>query len=66
MMSDWRDPIVEEVRRARDAHARSLGYDLDRIIADIKQRERVSGRRFVRPRPRRIPAEPPPPRNAGE
>ena len=34
-IESWRDPIVEEVRAARDAYAASLGYDLDRIYDDL-------------------------------
>lgn len=41
------DPIVEEVRRIRDAHAARFNYDLDAIFADIKEQERKSGRVFV-------------------
>ena len=41
------DPIVDEVRRARDAHAARFGYDLDAIFRDIKEQERTSGLRFV-------------------
>jgi hypothetical protein len=28
-MSSRKDPIVEEVRRAREAHAKQFNYDLD-------------------------------------
>jgi hypothetical protein len=41
------DPIVDEVRRIRDAHAARFNYDLDAIFQDIKERERKSGLRFV-------------------
>jgi hypothetical protein len=41
------DPIVEEVRRVRDAHAASFDYDLDAIVRDIQEQERKSGRQFV-------------------
>jgi hypothetical protein len=41
------DPIVEEVRRIRDAHAARFNYDLDAIFADIKAREKQSGLVFV-------------------
>lgn len=41
------DPIVEEVRRIRDAHAARFGYDLDAIFRDIKEQERLSGRTYV-------------------
>jgi hypothetical protein len=41
------DPIIDEVRRVRDAHASRFNYDLDAIFRDIKEQERRSGRTFV-------------------
>ena len=41
------DPIVDEVRRIRDAHAAHFNYDLDAIYQDIKEQERKSNRKFV-------------------
>lgn len=41
------DPIVDEVRRIRDAHAAKFNYDLDAIFQDIKEQERKSGLKFV-------------------
>jgi len=41
------DPIVDEVRRVRDAHAARFNYDLDAIFRDIKEREKKSGLKFV-------------------
>jgi hypothetical protein len=41
------DPIVDEVRRIRDAHAARFNYDLDAIFQDIKEREKQSGLQFV-------------------
>ncbi len=41
------DPIVEEVRRIRDAHAARFGYDLEAIFRDIKEQERKGGHVFV-------------------
>ena len=41
------DPIVEEVRRVRDAHAARFNYDLDAIFQDIKEREKKSGLTFI-------------------
>jgi hypothetical protein len=41
------DPIVDEVRAARDAHAARFNYDLDAIFRDIKEQEKGSGRKFV-------------------
>ena len=49
----WKDPVVEEVRRARDEHAASLGYDLRAIFEDLKRMERESGRRTVSLPPQR-------------
>lgn len=43
----WKDPIVEEVRRVRDAHAAAHGYDLRRIYEDLKRKEAASGRTLV-------------------
>ena len=41
------DPIVDEVRKVRDAHASRFNYDLDAIFRDIKEKEKKSGREFV-------------------
>ena len=37
------DPIVDEVRKVRDAHAARFHYDLDAIFRDIKEQENKSG-----------------------
>jgi hypothetical protein len=42
-----KDPIVDEVRRIRDAHAARFNYDLDAIFKDIKEREKKSGLVFA-------------------
>lgn len=41
------DPIVDEVRRIRDAHAAKFNYDPAAIFRDIKQQEKKSGRKYV-------------------
>ncbi len=41
------DPIVDEIRKIRDAHASRFNYDLDAIFRDIKEQEKKSGRTFV-------------------
>jgi hypothetical protein len=33
------DSIIQEVRAIRDQHAASMGYNLDRIYADLKARQ---------------------------
>src|SRR5208282_683258 len=50
---DMNDPIVDEVRRVRDAHAAMFNYDLDAIFQDIKEQEKKSGLKFVSYPPRR-------------
>ncbi|HKI01870.1 MAG TPA: hypothetical protein VKK31_07825 [Thermoanaerobaculia bacterium] len=52
----WNDPIVEEVRQAREEHAAKFDYDLKRIFQDLKEQEQRSGRKVVSLAPRR-PAE---------
>jgi hypothetical protein len=51
------DPIVEEIRKVREEHARRFGFDLEAIFKDLKAREEESGRRHKKfpPRPA-IPA----------
>ena len=41
------DPIVDEVRRIRDAHAAKFNYDPEAIFRDIKEQEKRSGRTYV-------------------
>jgi hypothetical protein len=53
-MTMFRDPIVEEVRRIREANAARFNYDLDRIVEDARRRQEESGRKIIRaPRPPR-------------
>ena len=47
------DEIVEEIRRRREAHAESLGYDLKLIIEDLQRQEREPRTPVVRRAPRR-------------
>ena len=50
----WEDPIVEEVRKVREAHAAKFNYDLQAIYQDLKAQEKQSGRTFVAYPPKRI------------
>jgi hypothetical protein len=43
----WSDPIVEEVRRARETYAARFNYDLRAIFHDLKEQEKRNGRKFV-------------------
>lgn len=42
-----KDSIVDEVRRARDAHARQFNHNLDAICKDLRKRENASDRPTV-------------------
>ena len=42
------DPIVEEVRKVRDEHARRFNYDLAAICADIRRHQSHCGHRVIR------------------
>ena len=44
----WKDPVVEEVRKVRDAHAAQFNYELRAIYRALKNEEAGSGRKFVR------------------
>ena len=50
----WEDPIVEEVRKIREAHAARFGYDLKAIYDDLKEAEKRSGRKIVSFPPKRL------------
>lgn len=43
-----RDPIVEEVRAARDAIARKYEYDIEAIFAALRDSEAKEGKSIVR------------------
>ena len=43
----WSDPIVDEVRRAREAYAARFNYDLRAIFRDLKDQEKRSGRKLA-------------------
>jgi hypothetical protein len=47
------DPIVDEVRKARQAHAAKFNHDMKAIFADLKQKEKACGHRIVS-RPSRL------------
>lgn len=49
------DPIVQEVRDARQRHAKRFNYDLKKIAENLKERERTADRRIVSfpPKPKR-------------
>jgi len=42
-----KDPIVEEVRKARKAHAQKFKFDLHAICEDLRHKEKTCGHRLV-------------------
>ena len=49
------DPIVAEVRRAREEHGARFNYDLPAIYAALKQQEKLNTSPKVSFPPKRIP-----------
>ena len=47
------DPIVAEVRKARDEYAKRFNYDLDAICRDLQNKQLQSGRKLVSFPPKR-------------
>jgi hypothetical protein len=48
------DPIVDEIRRIRQAHTDRFNGDLHAICEDLRRQERESGRQYVSFPPRRV------------
>jgi hypothetical protein len=42
-----RDPIVEEVRKHREARAAKLGFNIRAIVQDARKRQATSGHRVT-------------------
>ena len=59
LLNSWRkklrkrDPIVEEVRKARDAYAKRFDYDLDAICRDLQAKQRSSDKKVISLPPKR-------------
>lgn len=49
------DPIVEEVRKHREAHAARFDFDLAAICRDLRKQQAASGRPVVRLPAKRVP-----------
>jgi hypothetical protein len=48
-----RDPIVDEVRQARDAIAKKYDYDIEKLAEALRAEDARSGRKVVRLPPRK-------------
>ena len=46
-MTQWRDPVVEEVRRIREQQAAELDYDLKAIFERARRRQKHSKHKTV-------------------
>ncbi len=53
-MNMKKDPIVEEIRKIREAHAAKFNYDLKAICADLKKKEKDCGHPVVSLPPKRL------------
>jgi hypothetical protein len=62
--NDSDDPIVEEVRQAREQYAARFGYDLRDMCEDLRRRSADRGAKTVTLPPRRVPQTPPPAKKA--
>ena len=54
---EWEDPIVEEVRAVRDAHAKKFDYDLDAIFKDLLKSQaehELQGFKYVTLKPKKF------------
>ena len=43
----WIDPIIEELHRIREEHAKKFNYNLRAMFDDLKQQEKRSGKTYV-------------------
>ena len=50
----WVDPIVAEVRAAREALLADASYDLHVLCERLREKQVAAGRKVVRRRPRRV------------
>jgi hypothetical protein len=52
-MNVWKDEIVEEVRKYREAYAAKFNFDLQAIYQDLKKAEQKSKRKKVSFKPKK-------------
>ena len=43
------DEVVREVRQIKEQLAQAFDFDIDRILADARERQRKSGRKILSP-----------------
>lgn len=50
------DPVIAEIRAVREAHAAKFGGDVRAMLADLRKRQRESGRKSVLRPAKRVPS----------
>ncbi len=48
------DEVIQETRRIKEALARSMDFDVDRIVEDARQKQEKSGRKILSPPTREV------------
>ncbi|MGD0900538.1 MAG: hypothetical protein ABR915_22115 [Thermoguttaceae bacterium] len=43
------DEVIQETRRIKESLARSMNFDVDRILDDARQKQKQSGRKVLSP-----------------
>lgn len=41
------DPVISELHRIKDEHAKKFNYDVRALMADLRERQKISGRTYV-------------------
>jgi hypothetical protein len=49
------DPLIQEIRRIKEANAAKYGFNIRAMVEDMRRREKLSGRKVVTIPPRRPP-----------
>jgi hypothetical protein len=44
------DEVVQEVRKIKEQLAQAFDFDVDRILADLREKQRKSGRQILSPK----------------
>jgi len=53
-MNEIIDPIIAEVRKAREAYAEKFNYDIQAMCRDLKKRQKQNADRIIAMPPKRI------------
>jgi hypothetical protein len=49
------DQVIQEVRKIKEALAKSLDFDIDRILEDARRKQQESGRKVISAIVRQMP-----------